>query len=368
MKYFEGKDPNYGVEGDFEADRTFDTTDPKWAHPANLGMWGVCTGSAMPHNPTLTMEERANTAIAATKNLLAMFGKEPSEDFEVQKYTIPGCPEEPDTETVVCVYRPKSLNKKKARCMFYCLGGALVIREPDMFPIEEISARHNCVMVVGLYRRSWEAQYPAAINDLHAAYKWMIENAEMLRINPDNVVLSGMSSGAHLATALAFRLKRYGYSPRGVVAILPQTDDREDDRLSHKIYTSDWDAGTQRQALRQWLGLNYGSTQTGPEALANHATIKDCIGYPPLFIHTAEFDPDKDNARDFYSKVTEAKSYAEFHCWGGTAHGGPAFFGGDGMGGEENELSHRINIILAGNIEDCFKYDLRRPWVVEESK
>ena len=36
--------------------------------------------------------------------------------------------------------------------------------------------------------------------------------------------------------------------------------------------------------------------------------------------------------------------------------------------GEPNELSLRVASVFDSNIEDCFKYDLRRPWVVEEYK
>lgn len=65
-----------------------------------------------------------------------------------------------------------------------------------------------------------------AINDLHAAYAWMVKNADKLNIDPDKIVLIGNSSGGHLATALSFRLKRYGYQPRGCVVTMPITDDR----------------------------------------------------------------------------------------------------------------------------------------------
>lgn len=232
---------------------------------------------------------------------------------------------------------------------------------PDASPLRRYAVSYRCAVVTVKYRRTFDAPYPAAINDLHAGYQWMVENAEMLRIDPDKVVLFGPSSGAHLATAFPFRLMRYGFpTPRGVVAVVPQTDDRPGNGIANTLYDGSWDASTQHSELMQWMGPNFACSAIGPEALANHATIEDCVGYPPLFIHTGEWDPDRDNCREFYHKVLEAKSFAEFHCWGGADH--------VALVTEGVEYYDRIGPLLDLHINECFKYDMRRPWVVEESK
>ena len=99
--------------------------------------------------------------------------------------------------------------------------------------------------------------------------------------------------------------------------------------------------------------------------MANHATVEDYIGYPPLFLHTLEFDPGRDSCREFYGKVVEAKTFAEFHCWPGAHHASPAF-NGSCVAGEETPYSKCTKMIIDKNIEDCFQYDLHRPWVVDE--
>lgn len=352
-----------------ETGRTFDIRDEKWAHPALRTFWdysSVATSGVL-SDPDVPLEVKQQKAVEAAEGLVALLGGNKGEsDVVMTSYVVPGCPEEPEAEVEVRVFRSKNLKKKKARVLFYLLGGGLVVRETEAFPIEEFCERYNCVIVVPMYRRSWEAPYPAQTNDMHAAYQWMVENAEMLQINPDNVVISGISSGGHLATILPFRLKRYGFiSPRGVVAISPQTDEREKGTVANYIYDGCWGACDQRNGLAQYLGRNYGSFRVGPEALANHATVEDCIGYPPLFIHTSEFDPDRDNSKEFHSKVADAKSYCEFHTWGG-AHHSSQVWDGAARAGDLNEYSERVKVIVDGNIEDCFKYDLRRPWVLEE--
>ena len=187
----------------------------------------------------------------------------------------------------------------------------------------------------------------------------MLDNAEMLKIKSDNVVIEGYSSGAQLALNLGFRLKRFGVAtPKGILAVLPQTGCQDENHLG--IYNGNWDTINQHDAMMQYLGRNAGNSLVGPEALANFATIEDCIGFPPTFIHTVELDPDRNFNREFYGKLLEAKTFAEYHCWGGMHHLSPLQFG------VSADVSLRAKSIIDANRMDLFKCDFRRPWVVEE--
>ena len=117
----------------------------------------------------------------------------------------------------------------------------------------------------------------------------------------------------------------------------------------------------------QWLGRNFASNKVGPEALPNHATVEDCIGYPPVFMHQSELDPDILNNLEFYSKLLKAHSFAEYHVYGGAHHNNGVFSVIKGVG-EPNEYSELVGKIFDTNMEDAFRYDLRRPWVVEDYK
>lgn len=360
---------------DMEADRVFDVRDPKWAHPILSEGWnapelGASVG--LLSDPRQTMEQKAGAKAEVVRQLLEILAGngrgagEGGSACDVEEFNVPGCPEEPETSARVLVYRPKTNKKRHSRVFYYVLGGALTLNDPEFYPLEEFAARYNTVMVVTHYRTSLEAPYPAAINDLHAGYEWMLGHADEIGVNADNTVLIGLSSGGHLALSLGFRLKRYGIIPKGVVAMMPQTDDRDMTSAS-QIYTGMWDAPLQHNAMLQWLGANYASGTVGPEALPNHATVEDCIGYPPCFIHTVEFDPDRDNSRELASKMLEAHTFCEFHLWAGAHHVSSQVMG-TMQGGEPNEYGTRLKTILDANIEDCFGYDLRRPWVREDAK
>src|SRR5207253_3437010 len=52
------------------------------------------------------------------------------------------------------------------------------------------------------YRLSSEATYPAQINDVKAAVRWLRANASRYDIDPNRVAVWGFGSGGHLAALL----------------------------------------------------------------------------------------------------------------------------------------------------------------------
>jgi acetyl esterase/lipase len=348
-----------------------DRNDTKWAHPGIVDNYYINGRSTVNRltNPEKTPEKRLESRNKMYKDIEAgrpaLFAAAPelNEHGETKSYTVPGCPEEPETECKVDVRAPKVRKRKKLPCIFYIAGGAFVLGTPWLGPIEEYSMNYNCVVVAPWYRTSVDARYPAAINDLHAAYKWMIENAEMLGIDPDKIVLTGMSAGSALALALAFRLKRYGYKPRGIVALDSAATDDRSGYLSH-LYSNDaWDGDQIHRALVQYFGPeNYASAAIGPEGMANHATVEDCKGLCPIIIHSSESDADRDSLMSFVSKLYEAGVYTELHIWGGCCHA--TLYNAP----KDNELRQRYQQIVDGNFKDLFRYDMRRQWLNEDEK
>lgn len=345
-----------------ECDHTIDVRDPKWSRPEYADSWfdANAAASACMFSQDLPMEEKLSNADASIKAMLEMYAQPVAEGCEVKEYLVPGCPEEPDTQAKVLVYTPETAKKRNNRALFYIIAGALVTCEPSLMGLEGIAMKYNAVLVTVVYRTSLKATYPAAINDCHAGYQWMVEHADELAINPDKVVIMGNSSGGHLSLSLGFRIKRYGFKPRGIVAVAPQTDCPSAMPGAFGAFYGNGigDAICQHDFLAQYLGRNAGNPMLGPEALPNYATVEDCIGYPPCVIHTSELDSDCNEGRKFYGKLLNSKSFAEFHCWGGLMHGAWIFGG--------TPVADRFVSIMDGNVNVFFDHDFRRPWVVDE--
>jgi acetyl esterase/lipase len=178
-----------------------------------------------------------------------------------------------------------------------------------------------------------------------------------LGADSDRIVVTGTSSGGHLSLALGFRLKRYGYKPRGIVANDPICDDRAI-YPSQKFEHKSWGAHQEHRSNLAWLGEdNYNLPTLSPEAFPNRATVEECIGYPPTFIHLGENDPERDAGLSFAQKLLAANVFTEIHEWAGSAHA--AFIVAD----PKLPIKQRYDAVFQGNIADCLKYDFRRSWL-----
>jgi acetyl esterase/lipase len=363
-------------EGEMVLDpmRTTSIHDPKWAHPELRDYWvpGLELGAFTTlYDPKATIDEKLS--VLDSVDFSIYYPPIDQTLVDMQEYDVPGCPEEPDAPMAkVYVYRPAKLKGKTGqRVIFQIAGGGMLFCEPKVSGLDQLSLDRKCVVVGVKYRISMEEPYPAAINDLHAGYAWMIEHADELGIDLDSIIISGASSGGHLALSLPFRLKRYdwcgGPMPRGIVAINPITDDREVYPCSEYLLgftdgideAKSFDSVNYHTAYRAWLGYNYGSYRVGPEALANHATVEDCIGYPPSYIETTEFDPDRDYNREFVGKLYAAHTYCDYHCLGGANH--HAYSENPDLYEFEKQLEDRA-------YESFWEHDFRRPWVVDDYK
>lgn len=69
-----------------------------------------------------------------------------------------------------------------------------------------LMARHGYPCVAGEYRLSGEAKWPAQLDDVLAAIRWMQDQAGDLRLDPARLVLWGLSAGAHMTLLAAARL------------------------------------------------------------------------------------------------------------------------------------------------------------------
>lgn len=355
----------------FYLDQYIDRSDVRWFHPEFQDYLAMVREMEITEGNTLYMcdkeiplEERL-AARAALYDIFKNMKQQALEadpelrDFgENQLYDAPGCEEEPEAKVQVLVRTPQKRRKdEKLSVIFYCMGGALVMASPAMHPLEELCQKHNSVVVCPLFRSSVDAPYPAAINDVHAAYKWMIENAQMLGIDTDQIVIYGGSSGGHLASCLTFRLKRYGnygVHPRGVILIDPVLDDRYIFPSHNMIFHMN-DVRSYHTFNKAYMGeTNSGSPFLSPEGFANRATPEQCKGLPPMFIHTGEHDEERDVVFDFAKKLFAAGVWTEVHEWGGCFHAIQQI--------SDSPLVKRYEALIDSNIDECLKYDFRRLW------
>jgi monoterpene epsilon-lactone hydrolase len=108
--------------------------------------------------------------------------------------------------------------------IFICLhgGGYTMLSSKAFHPLASLlSSASGCRGLVIDYRLAPEHPFPAAVDDVTAAYRWLLEQGNPAR----NIVIVGFSCGGGLALATMITLREAGVPlPAGAVLLSPWTD------------------------------------------------------------------------------------------------------------------------------------------------
>jgi len=140
----------------------------------------------------------------------------PKVDFSVRRgqvYTPPGWPETLSAD----LYLPDTEGARPAVLTVH--GGSWSGGSPaHMIAISRGLARRGFVVMNVAYRKAPEYLYPAPLDDLGQALRWLQANANELAVDTQRIGAFGYSAGAHLVTLLATRDNRDAPPLSAVVA------------------------------------------------------------------------------------------------------------------------------------------------------
>ena len=350
--------------------RFYDRDGGKWAHPELVSIYESVAAAGgfdtVILNESLPIEERRKFVEKYMSSFANQEDNNPENKERITTVMVPGCPEEEDAPLIkMTIAYPKELKRKKLPCLFLIPGGGLSMCITDPSPLA-MADTYNCIAVTFEYRTIvYGGKYPETINDCHAAYKYVTDHAEEYHINSKKIILYGNSSGGHLALALSHRLKKYNYNPRGCIVFVPPIDERNIYPSSH-IKSTAWGTAQSYMMSKQWLGKDGNEAFVPAEAFPNHASVEECVGLPPTFIHAFANDIYSDPCMQYASKLNEAGVYVGIHMWHGTNHDALYTAYGIYKGSSDYPYANIFGNVVENEIKDCIAYDLRRPWTVEE--
>ena len=176
----------------------------------------------------------------------------------------------------------------------------------------------GCRLVSVDYRLAPEHKFPAAVDDAIAATEFVARNAASLGIDATRLVVGGDSAGATLAAVVCQDAQRQaGLAIAAQCLICPVLDFEEispsreefaEDNLIHRT--------TLEADLADYLpeGTDTADVRISPLRAMN---LK---GLPTAIIHTAEFDPLRDEGNAYARKLLAAGVNVEHVCHNGMIH------------------------------------------------
>ncbi len=178
-------------------------------------------------------------------------------------------------------------------------GGGWVLFDLDTY---DASCRGLCnktgaVVVSPDYRRSPEASFPAAYDDVLTAWRWVASHAADLGVDPGRMAIGGESVGGTMAAATALSLAEgdgtavTAPTPAGLVCVYPLTTAEE---LGDSM-VDEADARPLSKAVLSWMAMH--AFADTPDAVADWRVDLLSVGadrlrlLPPTLIVLAERDP-----------------------------------------------------------------------------
>ncbi len=217
----------------------------------------------------------------------------------------------------ICVVTQRGRKPENATALLWMHGGGYALGLPEqcvMFA-DRLVPDTNTVMILPDYRKSYEAPYPAALDDCYLTLLWTVLNAKRLGIRTDQIFAGGESAGGGLAAALCMYARDLGEVNVAFQMLLyPMIDDRPTG--SNTGNTSPvWDSAKNDAA---WL--MYKGNDADADFYCAPARQTDYTNLPAAFAIVGDADPFLDETLTYMKNLYKADIYEMHKVFKGCYH------------------------------------------------
>jgi acetyl esterase len=244
-------------------------------------------------------------------------GGEPEPVHEVAGLTIPG----PGGDLELRLYRPSG--ERPLPALLYFFGGGWVLGSIDTADAvaRALANAAGALVVVPGYRLAPEHPFPAAVDDCHAALRWVAEHGAEIGADPARLAVGGDSAGGNLAAAVTLLARADGLELAGQLLVYPNTDQLADESDGEPAPGADDPFLFNRHSVA-WYRRHY---LPGPadaaDPLASPLRAGTLAGLPPALVITAEYDPLRAEGEAYAGRLADDGVPVDLSRYPGLAHG-----------------------------------------------
>ena len=263
--------------------------------------------------------ERTRPSTAERRQSLAklmQFARAEAADVTATDGALPG----PAGDIPYRLYAPASSDDARLPGFVFFHGGGMVagsIQTHDRVAAT-LADMTGCRLISIDYRLAPEHKFPAAVEDAIAATEFVARNADTLGIDAERLVVGGDSAGATLAAVVCQHALRHAGPVISAQCLICPVLDFEETSPSREAFAEDHLIGraTLEADLADYLpeGADTADVRISPLRALN---VK---GLPAAIIHTAEYDPMRDEGNAYARKLLAAGVAVEHVCHDGMIH------------------------------------------------
>ncbi|KAL3798506.1 hypothetical protein ACHAWO_002605 [Cyclotella atomus] len=240
-------------------------------------------------------------------------------------------------------YHPKSCEYKERppAALLWIHGGGRVVGACDSSDnikhCQHLCKELDMPVLSACYRLAPKHPFPAALDDLVEAYKWLVDRLQSdaiddMKQQPISIVVAGESAGGGLAAELCQKLldeqqqsssERSLPLPAAQLLIYPMLDDRTCLDLQHDNLPSHllWNNKSNMYGWSSYFSPNH---KPGDEIIPNYMSAsrrKDLSNLPPAYIFCGTLDLFLNECRDYAQRLEEHGVPVEYDELVGGFHG-----------------------------------------------
>jgi acetyl esterase/lipase len=270
----------------------------------------LAAGSAPRAGDQTVTERRASLAE------LLRLGADEAAVGAIENRTLPG----PAGPLPIRLYTPLGAAEPMLPGLIYFHGGGLVAGSLDTHEgiARALSQASRCRVVAVDYRLGPEHRFPAAVEDAIAASQYLARHAAEFGIDPARLGVCGDSAGATLAAVVCQAWDAGATRPLAVQVLLCPILDHSRPTGSRRDFAQGYLVGEATLAHDLLHYLPPGTPLEDPRVSPLRA--ESLRAQPPALIHTAEYDPLRDEGEAYAARLQLAGGRVRYECHAGMVH------------------------------------------------